>query len=337
MPTTASPRRASGRWISSVASWPQASRFVRGPTPRAEAKLTGEAGATGGPPSARADERPPRIDTELPHCRAHPTPWAVLPVGNLRPERRRGNSMTKRTRVGRVGAVALISVLVLAGAACSSDTATTGATAATTGPTTEATTPVPAGLPAFYGVPDPLPPGEPGDVIAKEQVDVAGVDGTVWRVMYQSRSIAGDDIAVTGLVIVPDGPAPADGWPVVTWAHGTVGVADICAPSVDAASIAPLANPLLDAGLPHHRHRLRGHGHPGPPSVHRRGERGPRCARHRARRPDDGRGRERPLPRVGPLAGRARRHVRRPHGRRGGPRPRRWWGWWPAPRRPSSS
>ncbi len=156
----------------------------------------------------------------------------------------------KQTRARRAWAAAVVGLLVVAGAACSSsDNGAAGPTQQTTaGPTTGATTPVPAGLPAFYGVPDPLPPGEPGDVIAQQQVDVDGVDGTVWRVMYHSRSIAGDDIAVTGLVIVPDGPAPADGWPVVTWAHGTVGVADICAPSVDVASIAPLANPLLDAG-----------------------------------------------------------------------------------------
>ncbi|WP_456305463.1 alpha/beta hydrolase [Gluconacetobacter johannae] len=38
-------------------------------------------------------------------------------------------------------------------------------------------------------------------------------------------------VPVTGEVIYPAGPAPAGGWPIVAWAHGTVGIADICAPS----------------------------------------------------------------------------------------------------------
>ena len=35
----------------------------------------------------------------------------------------------------------------------------------------------------------------------------------------------------TAVVLVPNGRAPAGGWPIVVWAHGTVGVADKCAPS----------------------------------------------------------------------------------------------------------
>ncbi|MBO1324550.1 alpha/beta hydrolase [Acetobacter sp. TBRC 12305] len=38
-------------------------------------------------------------------------------------------------------------------------------------------------------------------------------------------------VPVTGEVIYPAGPAPAGGWPVVAWAHGTVGIAQACAPS----------------------------------------------------------------------------------------------------------
>ncbi|MGM3213879.1 alpha/beta hydrolase, partial [Klebsiella pneumoniae] len=36
----------------------------------------------------------------------------------------------------------------------------------------------------------------------------------------------------TGLLYLPAGTAPAGGWPVVSWAHGTQGIADHCAPSV---------------------------------------------------------------------------------------------------------
>jgi len=40
----------------------------------------------------------------------------------------------------------------------------------------------------------------------------------------------------TGAVFLPKGPTPAGGWPVVLWAHGTVGVASACAPSLNVRS-----------------------------------------------------------------------------------------------------
>lgn len=85
--------------------------------------------------------------------------------------------------------------------------------------------------------------GGAGDLIRHEPLaggDGAFVEGagSMYRVLYQSTSGTkadrGEPIAVSGLVAFPEGPAPADGWPVVTWAHGTVGSADICAPSMDA-------------------------------------------------------------------------------------------------------
>lgn len=103
-------------------------------------------------------------------------------------------------------------------------------------------------LPSFYSVPSPLSPGEPGEVIATEEVAVPGLNGTMWRVMYHSRSINGADIAVTGLIATPaDG---ADTHDVITWAHGTTGIADSCAPSLDPsdASNVALTNTLLDKG-----------------------------------------------------------------------------------------
>ena len=38
-------------------------------------------------------------------------------------------------------------------------------------------------------------------------------------------------IAVSGALFIPKGAAPAGGWPLVAWAHGTVGAAAACAPS----------------------------------------------------------------------------------------------------------
>src|SRR3954454_17762835 len=50
--------------------------------------------------------------------------------------------------------------------------------------------------------------------------------------LYSSTSDNGDKVAVSGTVAVPKGKAPKGGWPVVSWAHGTVGIADACAPSI---------------------------------------------------------------------------------------------------------
>ena len=36
---------------------------------------------------------------------------------------------------------------------------------------------------------------------------------------------------MSGTVAIPKGKAPKGGWPVVSWAHGTIGAADACAPS----------------------------------------------------------------------------------------------------------
>lgn len=51
-------------------------------------------------------------------------------------------------------------------------------------------------------------------------------------VLYSSDSFPGNrKIVVSGTVMIPKGKAPAGGWPVISWAHGTVGLADQCAPS----------------------------------------------------------------------------------------------------------
>src|SRR5262249_30156973 len=52
-------------------------------------------------------------------------------------------------------------------------------------------------------------------------------------VLYSSRSTDNRRIVVSGSVAVPRGKPPKGGWPVITWAHGTTGVADSCAPTRD--------------------------------------------------------------------------------------------------------
>jgi alpha-beta hydrolase superfamily lysophospholipase len=91
------------------------------------------------------------------------------------------------------------------------------------------------GIPAFYTPPHPLRAGAPGAIIRSEKVTgVPGVpaDATVWRVLFHSRSIYDNDIAESGYIVVPAGKAPAGGFPILTWAHGTTGFSGICAPSL---------------------------------------------------------------------------------------------------------
>ncbi len=83
-------------------------------------------------------------------------------------------------------------------------------------------------------VPDPLPPGAPGDLISAESLDL-GPDVVGYRVLYHSQALDGRDIAVSGYVVAPAGEPPEGGWPVISWAHGTTGMADACAPSNDVA------------------------------------------------------------------------------------------------------
>lgn len=82
----------------------------------------------------------------------------------------------------------------------------------------------------FYRVPDPLPVGQPGDLIRVQEVQRGPSEVTV-RIMYHSTDAEGRDRAVTGVVTRPTADAPDDGWPIVVTAPGTVGLASMCAPS----------------------------------------------------------------------------------------------------------
>lgn len=119
------------------------------------------------------------------------------------------------------------------------------------------------GLPNFYAVPVPLPPGGPGTLIKSVRVPQPGLDGTLYRVMYISETALGARTAVTGLVAVPSTPAPAGGYPVVTWGHGTNGMAPQCAPSLQPASAVPYANGLLQKGWEVVASDYQGEGTPG--------------------------------------------------------------------------
>ena len=68
--------------------------------------------------------------------------------------------------------------------------------------------PRPPGLPSFYSVPQPLPTTGAGTLLKSERLTVTGLHGVAYRVMYLSESVTDKPVPVTGLVIVPDKPAP---------------------------------------------------------------------------------------------------------------------------------
>ncbi|WP_238423297.1 lipase family protein [Gordonia sp. 'Campus'] len=66
--------------------------------------------------------------------------------------------------------------------------------------------------------------------VADDQLPSSAGAGT--RLTYATRDQNGRPAMSSGVYWVPKGDPPAGGWPVVSWAHGTVGLADECAPTL---------------------------------------------------------------------------------------------------------
>ena len=69
--------------------------------------------------------------------------------------------------------------------------------------------------------------------------------------LYKSKDLHGKLTAVSGSLSLPKGKAPKGGWPVITYAHGTTGSADTCAPTrgYDKDDLTSYAFPLLRSWL----------------------------------------------------------------------------------------
>ena len=125
--------------------------------------------------------------------------------------------------------VLAFAVLALTAGGCSASASTSSAVSGsgTTAPTDA--------IPAFYHPPTPLPEAPAGTLIRSQRVKgVRGVPAgaTVWRILFHSTTIYGADLAESGYVVAPGTSAPAAGFPVIAWAHGTTGFAEPCAPSL---------------------------------------------------------------------------------------------------------
>ncbi|MGV0635470.1 lipase family protein [Mycolicibacillus trivialis] len=98
-----------------------------------------------------------------------------------------------------------------------------------------------AGCTAHDPAPDPAPdteatrPGAGTLLTARPLTGAAALPGaaSTRAISYVSEAPDGSSSVVTGTVSVPRGEPPAQGWPVVSWAHGTTGYATVCAPSLD--------------------------------------------------------------------------------------------------------
>lgn len=123
----------------------------------------------------------------------------------------------------------------------------------------------------FYSPPQVLPGRHHGALIRHRRLgNEAAIKGAINRlVLYRSSTGSGEHVAVSGIVSVPRGAPPRGGWPVVSWAHGTTGIADSCAPSVtpETAPVSRypqvLLRPWITAGYAVVRTDYQGLGTPG--------------------------------------------------------------------------
>jgi acetyl esterase/lipase len=89
-----------------------------------------------------------------------------------------------------------------------------------------------ATLAATLTTPPALAANAPGSLISIKVMLGAPEGARAYRVVYNSTGLSGEPIPVSGVIIVPDGPVPAEGRPIVAWAHPTTGIVSRCAPSL---------------------------------------------------------------------------------------------------------
>jgi pimeloyl-ACP methyl ester carboxylesterase len=163
----------------------------------------------------------------------------------------------------------IVAAAALVIAACSSgdapaSIATTAPVASTAAPPSATTT---AGPPSSTTA---APGASPGAIVSTQPfTGPAGSRG--YQVLYVSTTVDGTPVTVSGVVIVPgpDAPAaPPEGRTVLSWAHGTTGLGDSCAPSAQyptgKASELALAQVAVGRGFVYAATDYQGLGTPGP-------------------------------------------------------------------------
>ena len=89
---------------------------------------------------------------------------------------------------------------------------------------------------AFYEAPESIPVH--GQMLRSMPISGGALpaNGRSHLVLYSSQGMDGSNIAVSGVVTLPKRKPPKGGYRVVSWAHGTTGIADACAPSRSATN-----------------------------------------------------------------------------------------------------
>lgn len=89
---------------------------------------------------------------------------------------------------------------------------------------------------------------EIGDVVSTRDLDrnlwIPGA-ASAEVLTYVTTDTFGEKALSTGTVFLPPGTAPEGGWPVISWAHGTSGLGDACAPSLIGPTYAERDLPYL--------------------------------------------------------------------------------------------
>jgi alpha-beta hydrolase superfamily lysophospholipase len=93
---------------------------------------------------------------------------------------------------------------------------------------------LPAPLPqippaSFYA--NPPAASEPPGTVARSLRLQSPAAYKLWAILYHSRSRTNADVIVSGLLAIPTAKAPSGGFPLVSYAHETVGFTDAAAPS----------------------------------------------------------------------------------------------------------
>lgn len=85
---------------------------------------------------------------------------------------------------------------------------------------------------AFYATQPGDLSGSAGSIVRKEAMADAPTGSAATRFIYRTTKADGTPTLGSAVAIVPQGPAPISGRPVIVWAHPTTGVVPACAPSL---------------------------------------------------------------------------------------------------------
>jgi hypothetical protein len=93
------------------------------------------------------------------------------------------------------------------------------------------------------------PSGAPGALVSaaplEQRLWIPGTTRAAFRLKYVTTDARGRRALSTGTLFLPKGRPPRGGWPVISWAHGTSGLGDSCAPSLIGPALPKRDRPYL--------------------------------------------------------------------------------------------